>query len=158
VFYIHGYIGEGRSAADHDLVLRQSEFDSAYSDHSTLFSFLHQLLIYHPVLFIGIGLNEPQLKRVFEICRQIRRKIDTQYAAHAPQRYILRPMEFRSKETAGGRTLTRDSTTESEEDKLFEEIDVRVVRYDRRDSRHSGIEELLERWCELSPPSIEPGF
>jgi hypothetical protein len=158
VFYIHGYIGEGRSAADHDLVRRQSEFSSGYSDQSTLFSFLHQLLIFHPVLFIGIGLDEPQLKRVFEICRQLRREIETQYRAIAPQRYILRPMEFSSKEIAGGRPLTQNRTKESEEDKLFEEIDVRVVRYDGRDRSHSGIEELLEGWCELSPLSIEPGF
>ncbi len=159
IFYVHGYIRDDRSSADHPLVLRQSEFKRFYDvSRSMLPGFLQQLLISYPVLFIGMGLGEPQLKRVFEICRDLRRGIVTEYGVPAPQRYILRPMVFRPEEKAGSGATRRDEATESEEDRLFEEIDVKVVRYHQRDSRHSGIEEILEEWCDLSPPSIEPGF
>ena len=160
IFYVHGYIRDDRSAAGHPLVLRQSEFRRAYDvSQSMLPGFLQQLLISYPVLFIGMGLAEPQLKQVFEICRDLRRGIETEYGVPAPRRYILRPMAFRPEQNSGSRRATRrDETTESEEDRLFEEIDVKVVRYHQRDSRHSGIEEILEEWCDLSPPSIEPGF
>jgi hypothetical protein len=155
VFYVHGYIRDGRRSADHPLVLRQSEFKRAYDvAKSPLHGFLQQLLISYPVLFIGVSLGEPQLKRVFEICRELRRSIEAEYGAPAPQRYILRP----TKETSGSRAGGRDEAAEAEEDKLFEEIDVKVVRYHQRDSGHSGIEEMLEEWCDLSPLPIEPGF
>lgn len=159
IFYVHGYIRGDRSSADHPLVLRESEFRRHYdASRSMLPGFLQQLLISYPVLFIGMGLGEPQLKRVFEICRDLRRGIETEYGVFAPGRYILRPMVFRPEDNSGSGATRRDEAAESEEDRLFEEIDVKVVRYHPRDSRHSGIEEILEKWCELSPPSIEPGF
>jgi SIR2-like domain len=158
VFYIHGYLRDDRPAASNEIVLRQSEFESAYGPDSILPSFLWQLLVYWPVLFIGISLREPQLMQVFDSCRRIRRRIEAGYLRPAPPRYILRPMEIRTTEVAGGRTVTRDRAVESDEERLFEEMDVRVVRYNRKDEGHSGIEEMLQEWCELSPRSIEPGF
>ncbi len=159
IFYVHGYIRDDRSSAEHPVVLRQTEFMRAYDvSQSMLPGFLQQLLISYPVLFIGMGLGEPQLKRVFEICRDLRRGIETEYGVAAPGRYVLRPMAFRPEENLGSRATRRDEATESEEDRLFKEIDVKVVRYHQRDNRHSGIEEILEEWCDLSPPSIEPGF
>jgi hypothetical protein len=161
IFYVHGYIQDGRSSANHPLVLRHSEFERAYDvSQSMLHSFLQQLLISYPVLFIGVGLGEPQLRRVFEICRGIRRGIEEEYGAPAPKRYILRPTVLRTGQDSGGKAAGRDEVAkaEAEEDILFEEIDVKVVRYYQRDSGHSGIEEMLEEWGDLSPPSIEPGF
>jgi hypothetical protein len=82
IFYLHGYIRDDRRSADHPLVLRHSEFQRAYDvSKSMLYGFLQQLLISYPVLFIGVGLGEPQLRRVFEICREIRRGIEEEYGA-----------------------------------------------------------------------------
>lgn len=80
IFYIHGYLREDRPAADHDIVLRQSEFDFHYGPDSVLPSFLWQLLVYHPILFIGTSLREPELNRIIEICRGIRKKIEGEYS------------------------------------------------------------------------------
>lgn len=158
VFYIHGYLRNDRHAADHDIVLRQSEFDFHYGEDSVLPSFLWQLLVYHPVLFIGASLREPELQRIFEVCRRIRKRIEREHSMPAPQRYILLPMEFRVEEAAGIKTLVRDRKGESDGDRLFGEIDVKVVRYNQRDEGHSGIEEMLQEWCNLSPRKVESGF
>lgn len=159
IFYVHGYLREGRSATHHSLVLRRSEFDHAYDgDRSMLPGFLQQLLVYHPVLFIGAGLQEPQLEHVFDICRRLRRGIESEYSARAPKRYILRPTTLRTSGAASDAPLMRDKRAEAEEDRRFEEIDVKVVRYHKGGAGHSGIEEMLEEWCELSPLPIEPGF
>jgi hypothetical protein len=160
IFYLHGYIRDDRSSADHPLVLRHSEFQSAYDvSKSMLYGFLQQLLISYPVLFIGVGLEEPQLRRVFEICREIRRSIEEAYGAPPPKRYILRPMALPTDRSSADKATMREEVAKAaEEERLLEEIDVKVVRYHQRDSGHSGIEEMLEEWCNLSPPSIEPGF
>lgn len=158
VFYIHGHLRDDRPAADHDIVLRQSEFDLHYGEESLLPGFLRELLSYHPILFIGTSLREPELNRIFEICRRIRKRIETKYSESAPPRYILLPMVFRIEEADGVRRLVRDVRAESDEDRLFGEMDIKVVRYDRKDERYSGIEDILQEWCALSPRKIESGF
>jgi len=100
------------------------------------------------------------LRNVFEICRRIRKKIESQREHEAPRRFILLPIAYRSelKAGAGSGISERDLKAEAAESAYFLELDILVVRYDKRDEKYSGLEEILDEWCELPPVEIKSGF
>jgi hypothetical protein len=157
VFYIHGYVDPGRAVEDNQLILGERDFSMAYDkDHSILPGFLQQLFIFHPVFFIGCSLREPTLKPVFALCRQLRKEIEGKYSETAPPRYILLPMRYQADPESG--ITHRNAKAESDEDARFQELDIKVVRYDPKDKYHSAIEDILDEWNALAPVERRSGF
>lgn len=158
VYYIHGRIEVGVMPKPDQVVLGKRSFDQAYSDGGgTLNSFLHQVLTFEPLFFIGCSLREPPLRGVFETCRKVRMKIQREYTGHAaPSRYALLPNRLIQDKDA--QSLRRDLDGEREESSRFGELDIKVVRYDPKDEKHSRIEEILDEWCALAPIDDRSGF
>lgn len=158
VYYIHGCIQPGSVPRADQIVLGRRDFERAYSDEGgTLKSFLHQLLTYQPLLFLGCTLREPPLKPIFENCLQVREFIKREWPNHrVPPRYTLLPMRFYRKESY--RSRQRDIDQEQEETDRFRQLDITVLRYDPLDEKHSAIEGILEEWCELAPIYRRSGF
>jgi hypothetical protein len=158
VYYIHGLVEVGVAPKSDQVILGQKGFKCAYNDSGgTLSSFLHQVLIFQPLFFIGCTLREPPLKRIFEICYKVRQQIERERPGqHAPQRYILLPMKFlKTQDNPSGQ---RNIELEIDESDRFRELDINVVRYNPKDEKHSAIEEILEEWCSLSPIDKRSGF
>jgi len=158
VYYIHGKIQANSMQGPMQIILGKRDFDYYYAlQHGTLLSFLHQLLTSYPLLFIGCGLRERPLRRIFDICREARREIENAVSgSKAPHRYALLPMKFTK--TLQNPIWKRDVTKEEEEKARFMELDIRVVRYDPKDENHSGLLAILEEWCTLSPTTRGSGF
>jgi hypothetical protein len=157
VYYIHGRVKEGVEPKEGEILLGRSDFERAYDDSAgTLGSFLHQVLTFQPLFFIGCTLREPPLKHIFERCHKVREQIQRDWPEQrAPERYALLPTRYRKESKSLGQ---RDTEAEYEETGRFRELDIRVVRYVPKDERHSAIEEILEEWCSLPPISDRCGF
>lgn len=156
VFYLHGYIAENTTPGPDEIILGSNDFLRAYEDANSLLpSFLTQLLTFHHILFIGCGLREEPLKRIFNRCYQIRRQIEIEYVASAPSRYSLQPMHIIKTEKE---ELVRNLEFEKDENKRFEEFEIKVLRYHPKDEEHSAIEEILEKMISLKPVDIRSGF
>jgi hypothetical protein len=156
IYYIHGRIEVGVTPQKDQVVLGQRNFEHAYSDTGgTLKSFLHQVFTFQELLFIGCGLREPQLMEVFRICREVRNEIKRERPGYrVPQRYVLLPITLKREID---KTTRRDISTEEDEVLRFQELDIKVIRYDPIDVNHSAIEEFLENWCNLPPITTRSG-
>lgn len=66
IHYLHGFIDAGATPAEGTIVLARGEFDEAYSSNSSLMNLLVPTLENDPILFIGCGLREPTMPRLFE--------------------------------------------------------------------------------------------
>ena len=155
VYYIHGMIKHDEDS-EPNIILGKQDFDNAYSTSTTLYSFLHQVLTYETVLFVGCTLREPQLIEVFKICRQVRRELEHYQNMTAPNRYILLP----DKASAGLDSIPMQQNLSLEEDEtqLLKELDINTIRYDPKDKNFSGLEGILREWCKLPDLTISRGF
>lgn len=144
IYYIHGRIEEGKPLNPNNIILGKRNFNIAYrpNERGTLYSFLDQLLTYEDILFIGGTLREPALESVVKDCK---RRIETikqeNPSIRIPGRFILLPI----------RPKKEDNINEG---KRFEELGIKVCRYNPGDGDHSGLNDLLEAWCKY--PGIKP--
>ncbi|MCG7979577.1 MAG: SIR2 family protein [Candidatus Thiodiazotropha endolucinida] len=154
IFYIHGYVGRGDHVADGDLILTREDFERFYEHASAIIpSFLTQVLSFKPVVFIGCGLQEPALKNILNICNKIKSSIEASSGDHGPIHYILLPTLYTTVEE--GQKPKRDFEKELEENAVYEEVGVRVVRYIRTSPKdYSPVEKLLKAWSRA--PEIKP--
>lgn len=158
IFYIHGYIQPNKSIPKH-LVLGKEDFDKAYNESQSLLpGFLKQVLTYHPIVFLGCGLREPPIKHLFDICRDIRKDIEVLHSAVAPKRYILSPFLYKREEGMKSSMGQRDYDGELLENTRFGELDINVIRYERKDDNHTGLLEIFEQWADRAPVIIGSGF
>jgi hypothetical protein len=152
LFHIHGYIAPREEPDPRQLVLTRSAFRRAYlAPEAHLITFWNVLLTEYTVLFIACGLNEPELQTVFRNCKSRKELLKLDYNVRPPPLYILRPAHFERDEALG--TRERDKGREEREQEDFRDLDVKIVRYDKRDERHSGLLEILEGWCPMTPMS-----
>ncbi len=157
LFHIHGLMAPGAVLNVDRIVLAKADFERAYShEYSMVRSFLAQLFTYNSCCFIGIGLREPELRRLFLACAAVRRKLQYDWPDLTPPRhYALLPMLYRR---AGGPPGVRDLDAEAIEARTFDELGVNVVRYQPLDDRHLGLIQLLDECLELLTVPIRSGF
>lgn len=154
IFYIHGYVGRGVQVVDGDLILTTEDFDRNYEHAGAIIpSFLTQVLSYKPVVFIGCGLQEPALKKILDICNKIKSDIAARSSNSGPTHYILLPTLYTKAED--DKKPERDFKKESEEDSVYDEVGVRVIRYIRNSPEdYTPVEKILKIWSKA--PDIKP--
>ena len=151
VYYLHGLVEKD---SDLEVVLSKTEFEEAYHHKSSLYNILYRTFVWENLLFVGCGLREPALQFVLDMCHKQQRSLISKYGAdQPPRRYILKPYKYEPT----SRTMQRLTKQEHDESQRFEELGIKVVRYDPRD-RHSGIEEMLEHLHRLPPLNVRSGF
>jgi len=155
VYHIHGMVMDD---PQHELkiILGGKDFEEGYSNNKTLHSFLHQVLTYESMLFVGCRLSEPPLRDIFKLCRETRNEIEAFHSVKAPDRYILLPYQFNLKKRDS--RILRDKEVEDEENSRFDELGVKTIRYFQKDSNHSGLEEIFREWCQIPPINVLKGF
>lgn len=158
LFHIHGLVVPGAAPDLNRIVLGKADFERAYSDESgTLRSFLLQLFTYNSCCFIGIGLRELELRRLFLACAGVRRTLQLDRPDLTPPRhYALLPML--SKRIGPRDVHERDLDAEAVEARTFDELGVNVIRYEPVDERHLGLIQLLDECLELPTVPIRSGF
>jgi len=154
IFYIHGFVPEGGQVTDGDLILTSEDFKQNYEDTgATIPSFLTQVLSFKPVVFIGCRLQEPALKKILGLCREIKSRIEARSDNNGPTHYILLPTLYTT--VAVDNKPKRDFQKEAEEDVVYEEIGVRVIRYVRNSPEdYSPVEKILKNWSKA--PELKP--
>lgn len=161
LYQLHGLIAQGATVAIDDLVLTHGDFVRAYSiENSTLRPFLELTFIYTPCVFVGGSLGEPQLEHVLQVCRRTKEKLSGRSGGEVPRHYALLPIRRRAggEEEERGAKQEEAVRLEQEETRRFEEMGVRVCRYDPIDEKHSGLVKLLDDWVELKPLERRSGF
>lgn len=127
VYYIHGFALRNEIPTGEDLVLSRSEFNKAYDYNTSILpSFLHQILAYSPIIFIGCSLTEPSILKSFEQVRNIHLNIKNVELFTIPQRYIL----------------LEDNDFE---DEILSTFDIKIKRYCKIDEEYVGIEYIFEK-------------
>jgi hypothetical protein len=159
IHYMHGYIHEGSTPSPGTIVLARGEFEEAYEANSNLMTFLIPTLVNEPILFVGCRLQEPTMPRVFRICKQqqerrLRLTMECgQRSEVPPRKFILLP-EVQI-ENAQGQIDTEESRAATEkEDRYYQELDVKPVRYTVSGSDHTALRLAFERLgglAEISP-------
>jgi len=161
IYYIHGHIAERHVPLPNTIVLAQSEFDLAYAENSNILNFLIPTLENDPICFIGCGLKEPSIQRVFDICKknQVRRQelalANGASSVELPKRYIF---------SAKSEVLTPSGEIdhlESErvmrkEDGYYAQFDMQVIRYNAASDDHSTLRRAFDRLA--NQPKVEPDF
>jgi len=154
IFYIHGYVAAGGQVVDGDLILTREDFEQNYEHTGAIIpSFLTQVLSFKPVVFIGCGLQEPALKNILGLCNEIKSRIEARSDNNGPTHYILLPTLYTK--VAEDKKPERDLQKEAEEDVIYEEVGVRVIRYVRNSPEdYSPVEKILKKWSKA--PELKP--
>ena len=150
IFYLHGYIDLNTKLDDIQIVLTKSDFDLAYdNDRSKLPSFLETLVLHYPVLFWGCTLSEEPIKKLLERCSRIRKRYSVEHNSKQYPLFMLLPKK--ENPPMNNEKESRIRQIENEETERYRRFGITVARYDKRDKRYSGIEEILEAWVQCPP-------
>ncbi|MFW2437792.1 MAG: SIR2 family protein [Arenicellales bacterium] len=154
IFYIHGYVEEGGQVADGDLILTSEDFEHNYEHAGAIIpSFLTQVLSFKPIVFIGCGLQEPALKKILGLCSLIKSRIEERSGNNGPTHYILLPTLYTK--VAEDKKPERNLQKEAEEDVVYDEVGIRVIRYVRNSPEdYSPVEKILKNWSKA--PALKP--
>jgi len=151
LFYIHGYVQPGHRPDCNRIVLTSEAFHRAYNgEGSDLGTFWDVLLTEYPVLFVACGLREPEIQLALKRSHKRRERMVNQHNMNPPPLFVLRPAYFRRDDALD--VSQRDNAREEQEQAEFRELDINIVRYDKKDKDHTGLLELLESWN--PPPAI----
>jgi len=148
VVYLHGKALHGNDVDTRNLVFTSSDFEKAYTE-SLLPGLLDQLLIRNSTLFVGCGLQEPVLKRVF--ARVAKLQADTSLS---PRRKMILLCD---------RTSAADEQRETDE---FQRLGIGVLRYplaygigpDGRSEPHRYLDQVWARVRTKVSEAIPPSF
>ena len=153
IFFLHGLVEEDSVPGRGSIVLSRSEFDKAYGPSGMLNSFLHQLLTFHPICFIGCRLDEPPFVEVFKRCAASQEHILAQHGGSRPERYILLAEEHVLAVAADGTPMLsgQDASVNRKEaeDRHYRDKGITVLRYDRMDESHRGLRLMFEKESNL---------
>jgi len=141
VFYLHGLARHGDTPRGDNLVLSKSEFDEAYNGGNA-YVFLHQLLQFNKIIFMGCGLTENEIAQVFSRVRDLYLKIQPNFERiEEPTRIILLPCLYSKKDRK------RDEDEENEKNKFYENMGIRVIRYPNEEEDFLNLDRILEKVC-----------
>lgn len=141
IYYIHGMVNPKDPSIIDNLVFSNETFEKAYKEDSPLHSFITQVLLYCPTIFIGYSFSEPLTRETFRRVHRIWSNLETSYPVEK-QRKLFALLAYRYKNNK------RDKEFEETENKRWNEVGINVVRYDPIDKNHSGVEKFLDNLLE----------
>lgn len=162
IHYLHGYIEEQSKPKAGSIVLTRREFDDAYANNSNLMTFLCATLEHDPIVFIGCGLREPVMPRVFQISKENqerRMKLIMECGGNSvpPPRFIFLPWP-EVKDSRGHVDEKQSRTIAEGENERFEEMCITPVRYLASGGDHSVLWSAVEQLGSLSKLAPDHGW
>ena len=138
LFFIHGRIDPEQPAGTQPkIVLTEAEYEDAYdASRSKLSAFLQDTLTENHVCFLGCGLNDECLKRVFRICKYIRQSIWGLDKPNPPQWFAVVDEDHK---------LPTDFESE---------CGIRIVKYPRSEFQFDGLDQLLQHFARVERPRM----
>lgn len=141
------------------IVLSRREFDEAYADNGNLMNFLVPTLENDAIVFIGCRLKEPDMERVFGICKEHHKrrmklmKEGAQGDSRPPQRFILlEEPDVTNSLGEGDAEQTLRTCDRKKEEGYYNRFDITPVWY----PDHSRLRHALEVMADLRP--IAPNY
>jgi hypothetical protein len=162
IHYLHGFIEVGTIPVEGTIVLARGEFDEAYGSNSSLMNLLVPTLENDPVLFIGCGLREPTMPRVFDICKkhqQNRLRVMVESGnplSKPPSRFIFLPKPEVINEMSAFDIQRSQDDEMSNQQAYYSGLEIEPVWYDAPGNDHSALRTALERLAEL--PDVKPDY
>jgi len=150
IFYIHGLARSGGRATGKNLILAHSDYNEAYEDPGVVKNFVVEIFSYHPLLFLGCSLNEPEMFKAFEKVHNIHALLKRTYPDfELPKKFIILPIRQRQiRLKSSDEKIERDDEKELEEFKRYEDMGIEVIRYVPNDLKnHAEIDEFLRKLC-----------
>ena len=141
IFHVHGRIMHGKLPVPSELVLTREDFGRHYA--STTLHFLHQLLQFQNVVFLGCTLREPELARIFEETRALRTQV-VQQGDSGNRLRVLLPAIYQYERSPG--QAVRDLSAEAEANQDYFDRGIDVMRYENSDGSHSAVETIINYW------------
>lgn len=159
IFYIHGLARLGDRATGKNLILAHSDYNEAYEDPGTVKDFVVGIFTYHPLLFLGCSLNEPEMFKAFQKVHNIHALFKrTNPELDLPKKFIILPIRQRLiRLKSSGEKIERDNEKELEEFKRYEDMGIEVIRYEPNDwKNHAEIDEFLRKLCTCNRKYASP--
>lgn len=141
IFHVHGRIVHGTLPTPSELVLTRADFDDHYQ--RTTGHFLHQLLQFQNVVFLGASLREPELDLILEKITALRQDIKAKGKAGNRLRILL-PAIYQYNPQS--RQYARDPQEESRANQDYVDRGIDVMRYANRDGKHTAVEAIVSYW------------
>lgn len=163
IHHLHGFIEQGGTPVDGQIVLAKSEFDEAYRATSNLMNFLVPTLENDPIVFVGCRLQEPGMETVFEICKehQLTRKQLVAASGASPSEPPPRFILLRQPTVMNGNGEHDATRSEEERRKLqgfYENRDIQPVWYDGRGDDHHALLRAFEQLAGLTNLTPDHGW
>lgn len=132
IFHIHGFINpENPNETIGTIVLTERDYARAYRPTTVLPTFLASLFFFHTIVFIGYGLNDEDLTKIYQTTKL---ELELQ-------------KEFEKEENIGTRKLNRHNIFLHNENsnrlQTIREMELLPIFYGGETIRHSGLEEIL---------------
>jgi hypothetical protein len=162
VHHLHGLVQEGQVPVDGTIVLAKEEFNVAYRDGSSLMSMMLPTFENDPLVFVGCGLREPTMARVFGICKQQQQErlrliaALGQHPSEPPPRFILLPTSNVIDEM--GARGERSASDVLSQEQYYAGLGVQPVWYKVRGGDHSPLRIALEQLARLRPVVASHGW
>ncbi len=159
IFYIHGLARKGDQATGKNLILAHSDFNEAYEDPGIVKNFVVDIFTYHPLLFLGCSLSEPEMFKAFQKVHNIHAIFKrTNPELDLPKKFIILPIRQRLiRSKSSGEKIERDNEKELEEFKRYEDMGIEVIRYEPNDwKNHAEIDEFLRKLCTCNRKYASP--
>lgn len=148
IYYIHGYVSEDTCRASPPIILTKSDFDDAYEYGSPLVAFLQQTFYHDPICFIGCGLNEPELNRLFDCVKKhhiYRHKLAAdrmEPPSHPPRRFQLLAKPVIKTNEAFDMRKSSDEMNRLED--KFKDLGIVTVWYVAMDDSHTVLRKAFD--------------
>ncbi|WP_309401024.1 SIR2 family protein [Cerasicoccus maritimus] len=143
LYHLHGTLYDGIHMNPDHLVLHRAGYAKAYTgDYCPLRNCLMQVFLQHDFIFIGTGLNEPELQEFFRTLTdrvkdaEIQRKRIALLATEVPLE--VKPTEKKSQEELYIEEQKSDLDT-------FKEQGIQCIRYFKLNEQHKGLQQVLSR-------------
>jgi len=159
IHYLHGFIDVGTTPVEGTIVLARDEFAEAYSDNSNLMNLIVPTLENDPVLFIGCGLREPSMPKIFAICKEHQRKRQQIMAesgtppSNPPARYILLPRPAVTNEVDVS-DVDQSQIEIDRQQAYYSSLEIEPVWYENRGNDYSSLRNALDQMAGL--PAVAP--
>lgn len=162
VYYIHGYIAEGSTPLPGTIVLTKREFDDAYGN-SGLVDFLVPTFENDPICFVGCGLREPGLQRLFGLSMARQEERQRLAANHGrtsrpPMRHILLPRPEVIDSATRAEDPQKSDDARAQQERYYSGFNVTVVWYEATGNDHSSLRRAFDRTAGAPSPIPDYGW
>jgi len=162
ICHLHGIITEEIRPKQGTIVLAKDEFDEAYADNSNLLNCLVSTLTNDPILFVGCGLREFVIEKVFNICKRNQNQRIKAMSGSGELNSLLPPRYVAVAKPEvlvdGHFNLKQSCKQMKKEGKRYQDMGIEPLWYTASGDDHSALRKALDQQAKLPGISVNYGW